>query len=141
MSGAPDEVDGGLAAGVVDSGDGADVVPVVRTDLHPDGDVPCDVVESLSLVEELGAGGAVGAGGGLFGPDGVAVEGFEVDEGVGSGPGGDGVEVRVDAVGESFGGGSGEATGEVLVDGVGLFVGWDESTVVAFGVELGAAGR
>ena len=89
--------------GVVDGRDGADVVAVVRTDLHADGDVSCDVVESVSLVKELRARSAVGAGSDLLGPGGAAVEGFEVDEGAGSGPGRDGVEVGIDGVGEVLG--------------------------------------
>jgi hypothetical protein len=98
------------------------------------------VVESVSLVEELSAGGAVGAGSDLLGPGGAAVEGFEVDQGAGAGPGRDGVEVGIDGVGELLGGGSGEAGAEVFVDRVDLLVRWDQPSVVALRVEFSAQG-
>ena len=78
-------MDGGGAVGVVDGGDGADVVAVGGADLLADGDVFGDVVESVELLFEVGAGVAVGGGGEVLGVGGVLGEGVEVGVGVVSG--------------------------------------------------------
>ena len=141
-----DELDGDPPGGVVEGGDGADVVPVGRADLAADPDVPGDVVDAGDPLGEVGAVEAVGVGGDPLRGHGDGEVGFEVGEGDGAGEAVDAVDVGVEAVGELLGVGAADALDQ-LVAGVGGFVvRGREPGVVAFQlhhgvvVELGGFG-
>ena len=141
-----DELDGDPPGGVVEGGDGADVVPVGRADLAADPEVPGDVVDVGDPLGEVGAVEAVGVGGDPLRGHGDGEVGFEVGEGDGAGEAVDAVEVGVEAVGELLGVGAADALDQLVAGVAGFVVGGREPGVVAFQlrhgvvVELGGFG-
>ncbi len=104
-----DELDGDPPGGVVEGGDGADVVPVGRADLAADPEVPGDVVDAGDPLGEVGAVEAVSVGGDPLRGHGYSEVGFEVGQGDGAGEAVDAVDVGVEAVGELLGVGAADA--------------------------------
>ena len=101
VGGDEDQVDG--AGGVVDGGDGADVVPVERLGGDADGGVVCGVGDAVDSLGRTGRVGADGAGGVVFDPASGGGSLLEVGEVDGRGEGGDPFGVGVDDEGEVLG--------------------------------------